>query len=260
MGKHSTIEWTDHTFNPWWGCAKVSPACSHCYAERWSKRLGLQLWGPCSPRRFFSAQHWREPILWDRAAKKEGIRRRVFCASMADVFEPRSDLDPWRIKLWELINDTSNLDWLLLTKRPQQVQRLVPWKANWPANIWLGSTVENQEWAEKRIPFLTKIPAHVIFLSCEPLLSQVDLTPWIQNIHWIIVGGESGVQARPLDPHWISDILRQSTANNVAFYFKQWGEWIRTDGIMKRVGKKNAGRLFNGKIWDELPSYKIFSI
>ena len=115
MGKNSSIEWTDHTFNPWWGCAKVSPACKHCYAEIWAQRLALDLWGTRKARRFFSEKHWNEPYKWNADAVAKGERPRVFCASMADVFEDRRNLDPWRKKLWDLIEQTPQLDWLLLT-------------------------------------------------------------------------------------------------------------------------------------------------
>ena len=126
MGKDSRIEWTHHTFNPWWGCVKVSPAYKHCYAEGWAKRVGLDVWGARAPRRFFSDAHWREPLKWNRGAETAGERRRVFCASMADVFEARDDLNPWRERLWQLIEATPFLDWLLLTKRPEHVGNCVP--------------------------------------------------------------------------------------------------------------------------------------
>jgi len=132
MAKNSSIEWTHHTFNPWWGCTKVSPACDHCYAETWAKRVGQAVWGKESPRRFFSDKHWTEPIRWNADAVADGERRRVFCASMADVFESRAELNPWRIRLWELIEATPMLDWLLLTKRPQNIGKMVPWEKKWP--------------------------------------------------------------------------------------------------------------------------------
>src|SRR4051812_10352226 len=117
MAKNSHIEWTHHTFNPWWGCTKVSPACDNCYAELWAKRVGHQLWGRKASRRFFSDSHWREPVLWNEIACREKVRQRVFCASMADVFERRSEMNDHRHRLWDLILETQWLDWLLLTKR-----------------------------------------------------------------------------------------------------------------------------------------------
>lgn len=253
MGRHSAIEWTDHTFNPWWGCFKVSPACAHCYAEAWSKRVGLDLWKDKSSRRFFSDGHWNEPLAWDRVAAKEGIRRRVFCASMADVFEARDDLIPWRTRLWELIEKTPNLDWLLLTKRPGNALELVPWKDCWPPNIWFGATVENQNWARRRIPHLVKAPARVRFLSCEPLLGPLELSLWMSSLRWVIVGGESGHHARPLDPEWVISLRDQVIRARVAFHFKQWGEWKPENGSMRRTGKKVAGRVLEGRLWDQVP-------
>src|SRR4051812_43046764 len=127
MGKNSHIEWTHHTFNPWWGCAKVSPACNHCYAETLANRFGGAIWGVKGQRRFFGAAHWTEPEKWNVEAGRAKSRVRVFCASMADVFEDRRDLDAERVKLWALVERTKSLDWLLLTKRPEHVQKLAPW-------------------------------------------------------------------------------------------------------------------------------------
>ena len=273
MGKNSHIEWTHHTFNPWWGCHKVSPACDHCYAELWAKRMGHQLWGTDSPRRFFGDSHWREPLRWNEEARFSGVRQRVFCASMADVFEHRDDLNSQRLRLWELIDNTPNLDWLLLTKRPQNIAHIAPWGRNWPANVWLGTSVENQVLAEKRLPFLLKNGATVRFLSCEPLLGPVDLRQWFRrdeyhSIDWIIVGGESGGGSRPMHPDWVTGLLHQCQEFDVPFHFKQWGQWVPAqDAIgarlieldnerpveMIRVSKKLAGRVLEGNTWDGLP-------
>jgi protein gp37 len=156
MGKNSKIEWTHHTFNPWWGCTKVSPACKNCYAETWARRIGADIWGRSAPRRFFSDQHWRAPLAWNSEAQDEGVRRRVFCASMGDVFEGRTDLNEWRVRLWQLIEDTPWLDWLLLTKRPERALDYVPWDLEWPENVWVGTTVENQRWVDHRRKRLVK--------------------------------------------------------------------------------------------------------
>jgi protein gp37 len=177
MGKNSQIEWTHHTFNPWWGCTKVSTACKHCYAEAWSKRVGQKIWGVKAKRRFFNENHWLDPLKWNSQAKDEGVRFRVFCASMADVFEDRRDLDAWRDKLWSLIARTPQLDWLLLTKRPEVVNRLVPWKYDWPHNVWLGTTVEDQETAEIRLRCIAELPAVIRFISAEPLLGPLEAGP-----------------------------------------------------------------------------------
>lgn len=274
MGKNSRIEWTDHTFNPWWGCTKVSEACKHCYAEAWSKRVGQKVWGPKAERRFFGERHWLEPIKWNLTAVNEQERRRVFCASMADVFENRRSLDPWRDKLWDLIEATPQLDWLLLTKRPELVTKLTRWSDHWPRNVWLGTTVENQDAADSRLPHLAEIPAAVRFISTEPLVGPLDVRPWIGTvIDWVITGGETGAKARPSSPSWFRELLGQCAAADVPFHFKQWGDWVPgktlhgeaktaitrevDDGtVMLRVGKKVAGRLLDGEKWDGLPQVR----
>jgi protein gp37 len=271
MAKDSRIEWTHHTFNPWWGCAKVSPACAHCYAESWARRLGSNLWGREASRRFFDRDHWQQPIRWNKEAKKSGERRRVFCASMADVFEPRAELHEWREALWPLIEETGWLDWLLLTKRPQNVARMVPWKTSWPANIWLGTTAENQKYADIRVPLLAAIPAKIRFVSAEPLLSPISFQAW-KGVDWVIAGGESGHGARPTDPNWVRSLRDECRRSGIAFHFKQWGHWAPTlprgvsarhrielgdqgseSSILYAIGKKAAGRLLDGETWDQLP-------
>jgi protein gp37 len=277
MAANSKIEWTHHTFNPWWGCVKVSPACKHCYAESWARRVGMDLWSAKSPRRFFSDAHWRGPIKWNEDAEHAGERRRVFCASMADVFENRRELDPWRDRLWELIAATPWLDWLLLTKRPERVSKTAPYGDQWPANVWLGTTAENQHWAGKRIPELLANRARVLFLSAEPLLGPLDVTPWLRSpqsgepgLDWIIAGGESGAHARPMNPFWAESLRDQCIRSRVAFHFKQWGHWgpasVSDRRVKKielangaqpitlfRLGKHAAGRLLDGRTWDGLP-------
>lgn len=288
MAEESAISWTHATFNPWWGCFKVSPACVNCYAERDSKRFGLQLWGPTADRKISSDKYWNDPLRWDRKAAAAGERRRVFCASMADVFEDRRDLDAPRERLWDVIEKTKNLDWLLLTKRPECVARLAArWEASgWPENVWLGSTVESNETAALRIAPLTATGARLIFLSCEPMVEQVDLTPHLKAasrlVDWVICGGESGPKARPMHPLWARSLRDVSRALNIPFHFKQWGEWAPfEEGMtekpvlvlpnghiaemtaggelppgacqMARVGKKAAGRFLDGVLHDEYP-------
>lgn len=272
MAENSRIEWTDHTFNPWWGCTKVSPACDNCYAEAWAKRTGHNVWGARSERRFLTDFYWKQPIRWNRHAERRGVRERVFCASMADVFEWRSDLRAWRHRLWEVIEATPNLDWLLLTKRPHLVDRLVPWSDDWPDNVWLGTTVETQRWARKRLPVLSSSPARVKFISCEPLLGRLNLDQWFGSgsIDWVITGGESGSHARPSDPMWFYDLRDQCSRHGVAFHFKQWGDWAPVGSVvtdllptsvvddlfstpLARYGKRRSGRLLDGRYWDELP-------
>lgn len=248
MGENSGIQWTDHTFNPWWGCEKVSPACKHCYAETFSKRLGLPLWGGAdTARRFFGDKHWSEPYRWNAAAHKAGERKRVFCASMADVFEDRADLLESRERLWKIVNSTPWLDWLLLTKRPERADRL--WRLAapeedtgpaWGPNVWLGTTVEDQEQADKRIPHLLAIPAAVRFLSVEPMLGPIDMQVILSSlgdryprseIDWVIVGGESGPRARHLDTLCARQIVADCKSAGVAVFVKQMGErWARETG------------------------------
>ena len=280
MSKDSHIEWTHHTFNPWWGCTKISPGCTHCYAETWAKRLGQNVWGTGAPRRELSSSYWREPFAWNEEAARRGARARVFCASMADVFEDRRDLDERRARLWRLIDETPNLDWLLLTKRPQNVKRLAPWAHHWPENVWLGATAENQRWLDRRMPHLISLNARVLFLSCEPLLGFLDLSQWIDGakrgqyrcIDWIIGGGESGYHARPMHPEWLTTLRDQCIAAGIKFHFKQWGNWRplpqnNAKGYVTRMvslasgdpvtianmGKKAAGRRLQGRTWDEFP-------
>ena len=194
MAENTKIEWADHTFNPWTGCTKVSPACDHCYAEGWAKRSGHVKWGSGQPRRRTSDANWRMPIKWNREAERTGVRPRVFCASLADVFD--NEVDPaWRADLFKLIADTQNLNWLLLTKRVGNVMKMANEVADmprlgshtghliahqWrngspPKNVWLGATVVNQEEADRDIPKLLDVPAAKRFLSMEPLLGPVDL-------------------------------------------------------------------------------------
>jgi protein gp37 len=278
VAKDSPIEWTHHTFNPWWGCTKVSPACSNCYAELWAKRMGHALWGGRAQRRFFSDKHWNQPLLWNEQAELKRTRQRVFCASMADVFEARVELDAHRARLWSLIEVTSNLDWLLLTKRPENALRFSPWGRSWPHNVWLGTTVENEEFAQRRLPHLLSVPAAVRFLSCEPLLGAVNLAPWFNRqrlgtIDWVIAGGESGPCARPMHPDWATGLLRQCRTADVPFHFKQWGHWVpQAKGDSKlvqiaderpvrmvRLVKKVAGRTLEGRTWDGLPAVPTYA-
>ncbi|MGY6705891.1 phage Gp37/Gp68 family protein [Roseinatronobacter sp.] len=268
MAENSNIEWTDHTFNPWIGCTKVSPGCDHCYAETWDAR-GLQQqesrWGPHASRTRTSPANWRKPLAWNRAAEKAGKRARVFCASLADVFDNHGSITSgWRGDLWHLIARTPHLDWLLLTKRPQNIAKMLPdgygapaWGNGWP-NVWLGTTAENQTEADRRIPHLLAVPAAVRFVSAEPLLGPVrldtvnlDERTWYDaldgaeyydenlsgnvvpisgpgersRLHWVICGGESGPGARPMHPDWARSLRDQCEAAGVAFFFKQWGEW-----------------------------------
>lgn len=226
MAEKSNIAWCDSTFNPVIGCTEVSPACDNCYARTFvSGRMGKpELWK--GERYRTSAANWRKPLAWDRKAAKLGVRYRVFCASLADVFDNQW-LPEWRADLWTLIRATPNLDWLLLTKRPQNIRKMLPadWGEGWP-NVWLGTTVENQAEADRRIHHLLAVPAVVHFLSCEPLLEYVDLAIFWRKYElnanrWIICGGESGSKFRQMDPKWARSVRDRCKASGVAFFMKQ---------------------------------------
>lgn len=276
--ENSRIEWTDHTFNPWVGCEKVSAGCKNCYAEHlMDKRWGKVKWGKVGPRKRTSAANWKKPLRWDRNAERTGKPQLVFCASLADVFEDRPELVEWRKDLFSLIGQTPNLRWLLLTKRPENVVSMIvdhagdiAWLEHAPNNVWIGTSIENQQTADERIPHLVQIPAAKRFLSVEPLLGKVNLglfgtTPrtWGLGyrtigdfIHWVIVGGESGSKARPMHPDWVRSIRDQCIDAQIDFFFKQWGAWRpypSKDG-MERIGKKKAGRLLDGRQWDQHPA------
>jgi protein gp37 len=284
--ENSKIEWTHHTFNPWWGCTKVSAGCKHCYAETLSNRWKRAEWGAAGERKRTSDGYWRTPLLWNQKAAAAGRRERVFCASMAEVFEDKAnqqeDLDNWRRGLFDLILRTPHLDWLLLTKRPQLVnwtiERVTGFSDSemWfhaAQNVWIGTSVENQEQADIRIPELLKIPAHVRFLSMEPLLERVYLDPeyfmtgWtgkaLSGIDWVIAGGESGAKARPMHLSWVRPIRDQCAGAGVPFFFKQWGEWAYVNDLddggekFAKVGKNAAGRLLDGCEWNEFPSTAV---
>jgi protein gp37 len=249
MGKNTNIEWCDATFNPWWGCFKVSPGCTNCYAETFAKRVGQQIWGPpaTTERRFFGDKHWAEPLKWNADAAAAGERRRVFCASMSDVFEDHPMLPAQRRRLWNLIEDTPHLDWLLLTKRPENVATMLPQKY-WP-NVWLGTSTEDQQRADERVPVLLRyrdlVP--VLFLSVEPMLGPIDLTyvPYIYTarLDWVIVGGESGPRHRPFEVDWARSLRDQCHAAGAAFHFKQHGGRTHAEG----------GCLLDGHEWKEFP-------
>lgn len=266
MGKETGIEWTDHTFNPWWGCSRVSPGCAHCYAEAYDKRLGGALWKPGAERRTFGGKHWAGPRGWNEAAGRAKRRARVFCASMADVFDSEGPALE-RARLWELIRETPNLDWQLLTKRPHNIASMLPsdWGDGW-SNVWLGTTVENQEQVG-RVRLLSEVPAAVRFLSVEPLLGSVRLGLAIQHVRWVIVGGESGPHARPMRADWVRALRDEVVGAGVAFFFKQWGTWRNNPlaeepcvGITPAEHVANSdpvgkgGSLLDGQSWKDFPT------
>jgi len=293
MAEESAIEWTDSTFNPWMGCTKVGPGCDHCYAEDlMDRRHGRVQWGGDRVRT--SASNWHNPVKWERQAAKffeeHGRRRRVFCSSLADVFDNhRSILPEWRADLAALILATPSLDWLLLTKRiGNALDMLIEmFPDGVPRNVRIGATIVSQgEWErdQRKIAQVRVACALKPFLSMEPLLGFVDFETdpaWWRYIGWVIVGGESGQHARPSHRPWVNDIAAQCDAAGVPFLFKQWGEWLpygevdaagcensmtkgerpgfwhdwgNGTGFSVRVGKKLAGRHLYGALHTEFPA------
>jgi protein gp37 len=250
MAKTTGIAWTDSTFNPWLGCTKVGPGCDNCYAETlMDKRWHRVQWGSGQPRVRTSTANWQQPLRWDALHTAfhaaHGRKRRVFCASLADVFD--NAVPPqWRADLFGLISRTQHLDWLLLTKRIGNVFAMTQ-SALWasghhagmhhrlPPNVWLGISVATQKEADRDIPALLAVPARVRFLSIEPMLEEIRLDHRLiaaidgtsqhgqRFIDWVICGGESGPHARALALPWVRSLRNQCAFANVPFFFKQWG-------------------------------------
>jgi protein gp37 len=228
MAERTLIPWTDHTFNVAWGCWKISPGCENCYADLSSRRYGFDVWGLNKGRRTFGEKHWNEPIKWNKAAAAEGRQHRVFCSSMTDWALDDPTLETERVKMWELIRKTPNLDWQLLTKRADRIATCLPddWGAGYP-NVWLGVSVENIKHGLPRIDHLRQIPAVIRFLSAEPLLEDLGEFD-LSGIHWVIVGGESGAKYRMMDHAWARALRDQCARKEVSFFFKQSAA-IRTE-------------------------------
>ena len=324
MSENTKIEWADHTFNPWIGCTKVGAGCDNCYAKAdFDDRKHRVTWGAGQARS--RTKTWGDPVRWNKQHEAffsaNGSRQRVFCASLADVFDNEVPAE-WRMDLFKLISDTPNLDWLILTKRVGNVMPMCSGDSLMfdviCERVWLGATIVNQAEADRDIPKLLAVPAAKRFLSMEPLLGPVDLTHWIglqpaigattyrddediyrcdltgtpvDGIDWVIVGGESGPNARPMHPDWARSLRDQCEAAGVPFLFKQWGEWrepqsgeefdtsmgraakppafilseagtvhcFEGDHIVNgksviRVGKKAGGRLLDGREWNGVPA------
>lgn len=285
MAENSKIEWTDHTFNPWIGCTKVSPGCANCYAETLNKRFRWTQWGPEGTRKQTSESIWRKPFEWNKVAEQSGRRDKVFCASLADWLDHKAPAH-LRWRLLQTIMLTPNLDWLLLTKRPNHFcdalgktalhyyekgikdtensketrQFILNWKdGSTPKNVWAGISAENQEYWDKRIISLRNIPAKVHFVSAEPLLGPINMKENLPKLSfpanqfrmtghiipdWLIVGGESGPNARPINPDWVRSLRDQcKESGRTAFFFKQWGG----------TNKYTTGRELDGKTYSEFP-------
>lgn len=242
MGRESGIQWTDATFNPWRGCTKVSPGCANCYAERQSHRNPAVLgkWGPGAPRVSAADSYWRQPELWCKQARRERRRIKVFCASLADVFDAEAPRQA-RNRLWSLITSTSGqiwgfdqggLDWLILTKRPERIGDVLREDGVRPSffhdnGCWVGVSVESQEFLRRfwSVRHWSRVP----WISAEPLLGPLTMPEVLQECRWIVAGGESGPKARPLHPDWVRSIRDQCQAAAVPFFWKQWGEWMPAD-------------------------------
>ena len=272
MGENSTIAWTDHTFNPWIGCQKVSAACDNCYAESWDARFKGERWGPHADRTRTADANWKKPFRWNRAAKGAAGRPRVFCASLADWLDNHKSILPqWRHDLFYTIDATPHLDWLLLTKRPQNYRKLAPrdWTP-YPKNVWLGTTVEDQNAAEQRIWHLCQCLGKIKFISYEPALGPLDLTcvktpyegetfnaltgelstgGFVGQISWVIAGGESGTNYRPGNVDWFRSLRDQCVDADIPFLFKQHEGKTR-----KEIDAK--GRELDGVVWDQFPEVK----
>jgi len=229
MAENSTIEWTDHTANFWWGCMKVSEGCKNCYAETLSERYGKKIWG-AAPREYKSGI-WDEIFIWDKKAGEDGVRRKVFVSSMSDFLEAHPQVSDWRNRAKTVILNLKNLDILLLTKRPENAGVfLSDWYENWPSHVWMGVSIENQKMADERIPELLSIPAKVLFLSVEPMLERIDLTDYREGsaggpywVDWVICGGESGAGCRPMEIDWARKIYLQCKSSQIPFFMKQLG-------------------------------------
>lgn len=247
MGKDSKIAWTDHTFNPWWGCHKNSPECARCYADSFAKRTGHKVWGESAPRRFFGEKHWAEPLEWNRQAKEEGVRKRVFCGSMCDVMEAREDLVASRERLYSLIEKTEWLDWLLLTKFPKHFGVFLPqmWLRRPLHNVWGMTTVgcKSSMW---RVDALLKTPFVVHGLSCEPLLENLNLNPF-RMPDWVIAGAESGPGARPMKEDWVRSLRDQCIESKTSFFYKQ---------NLDEKGRAIETPFLDGRQWTEFPEVR----
>ncbi|MBL9086234.1 MAG: phage Gp37/Gp68 family protein [Planctomycetia bacterium] len=248
------IEWTDATFNPWTGCTKVSPGCKFCYAALFDSRHLHEKqshWGPGARRMPASEAQWEQVAALNRRAEKRGTPLRVFCASMADVFESEAPVAQQK-RLWETIAATPHLRWQLLTKRPERVLETIPeaWRVTPPPNVWYGTSVESADYL-RRVAELQKVPAAVRFLSVEPLLGSIPLMP-LDGIGWVILGGESGPHARPMEAEWAREIRDQVVRVGVPLFFKQWGQHNSKGRRMKSKKFKGYNRL-DGKTWRQFP-------
>lgn len=247
MGEKTGVGWCDCTYNPWWGCVKVSPGCDICYALDQANDYGRTgLWGPASTthRRIMAETTQKNPYIWNKQAIKQGCIRRVFSGSMCDICEDHPDVVEPRKKFITTIEETTMLRWQLLTKRPENFNRFFPWQ-QWPSHVGAGCSVENQKYADKRIPYLLEVPAAYRFLSIEPLLGPVDLSPYLYGLDWLIIGGESDWlseknEAREMKLEWVTSIMEQCKAvGGIPIFMKQMGSvWARAHHAEDQKGEK----------------------
>lgn len=254
MAENTKIEWCDHTFNAWTGCQAVSPGCDNCYAAAWAKRAGRDF----AVRQRTTDSYWQQPRKWDARHEAffaaHGRRQRVFVNSLSDVFDNAAP-PTWRIELFALIAETPHLDWLLLTKRignaAKMIETAVEWERHkvgtiagkWPwPNVWMMATVCNQPEADRDIVKLLAVPAAKHGISVGPMLSAIDITPWLPHdkdeapgyvtrLDWVICEGESTANARPMHPAWVRSLRDQCDEVGTRFFFKQWGCWAPADAI-----------------------------
>ncbi len=244
MGEFTGIDWTDHTFNPWWGCTIVNEDCWNCYAKDTSKRYGFDLWGPGKVRRTFGEKHWNEPLKWNAAAEKEGVRHRVFCASMADVFDEDAPVSEF-LRLWGLIDRTPFLDWQILTKRPERMRIFMAMQPLRP-NVWCIVSAGNQERLDMFAPILETVNARIRGVSWEPSLGPISVRkyPWL---NWVIGGDESGAKHRPAKEEWYRSVRDECLDLGIAFFLKQF----------IRNGKKVHTPELDGRSWTEYPIARV---
>ncbi len=290
MGENSAISWCHDTKNLWWGCWKIAPECANCYADTLARRHAPGHWGRTAPRRFFKPGHLGELLKWNRKAERAGERRRVFVGSMMDwaerhpVPEIAARQNAERRVFWPIARQCTSLDFLMLTKRPEDARNLLPWMASpedWASvgveqaateqiaepwlNVWLGVSAGHLDSLDK-IQTLRTIPAAVRFVSCEPILSDITAEEWDVAlgggaIHWLIVGDESGHGARPAKVEWVRTARDAAARNGVAFHFKQWAG-ADAEGIEGREAPRKKIHLpvLDGRQWAEFPGAALEAV
>lgn len=248
MGEQTAISWCDHTFNLWIGCWKIDPECENCYA--WAtdrQRWGGEHWGRTAPRKWTGDAYWKQLAKWQRKAKADGVRRRVFVGSLMDWAEThpvdsiQAEMDARRARFWSLVEQCPDLDFLMLTKRIEDAHRYLPWYRRdrhgdfyafappWP-NVWLGTTAGTRKTLREHASPLRRTSAAVRFISCEPLLEEITASDWRDAlaptsdegpVHWLIVGGESGSKRRPMEEEWVKVARDEAERYGIAFHYKQ---------------------------------------